>query len=126
MKIYVAETDEIAMRESKPHVEAFMNKFLRMPPEMLLPPGYTSLDSMKRVMQAKKVITGGSRTAEELNKLGSFMCGSPATIIERLKEYQARAGFGTLLPGLQFGTLPADLTKKNMELFAKEVMPHLR
>jgi hypothetical protein len=27
---------------------------------------------------------------------------------------------------LQFGTLPAELTRKNMELFATGVMPHLR
>jgi hypothetical protein len=27
---------------------------------------------------------------------------------------------------LQFGTLPDDLTRRNMEMFASEVMPHLR
>jgi hypothetical protein len=26
----------------------------------------------------------------------------------------------------QFGTLPADLTRKNMELFAREVLPALK
>ena len=36
---YVGETDARAHAEAKPHIEAFMNKFLRMPPEMLLPPG---------------------------------------------------------------------------------------
>ena len=39
--IYVAETDEKAMREAKPHLEALVNRFLKMPVEMLLPPGYT-------------------------------------------------------------------------------------
>ena len=34
--------------------------------------------------------------------------------------------FGNLLVMCQFGTLPADLTKKNLELFAKDVMPALR
>ena len=29
-----------------PHIEAFYNKFLKMPVEMLLPPGYLSLASM--------------------------------------------------------------------------------
>src|SRR5206468_11252523 len=32
--IYVAETDEKAMREAKPHLEALMNSFLKMPMEM--------------------------------------------------------------------------------------------
>jgi hypothetical protein len=34
--------------------------------------------------------------------------------------------FGNLLVMCQFGTLPADLTRKNMELFAREVMPALK
>jgi hypothetical protein len=33
---------------------------------------------------------------------------------------------GHLLPMLQFGTLPADLTDTNMRTFAAEVMPYLR
>ncbi len=34
--------------------------------------------------------------------------------------------FGNLLVMCQFGTLPADLTRKNLELFAKDVLPALR
>jgi hypothetical protein len=34
--------------------------------------------------------------------------------------------FGNLLVMCQFGTLPADLTRKNLELFAREVMPALK
>ncbi len=59
VKIYVAETDEIARREAKPHIEAFANKFMRMPTEVLLPPGYTSIASMKGLMAAKRGITTG-------------------------------------------------------------------
>jgi hypothetical protein len=33
---------------------------------------------------------------------------------------------GNLLGLFQLGTLPAELTRKNMELFAREVMPHLQ
>ena len=32
------------MREAKPHLEALVNYFLKMPTEMLLPPGYTNID----------------------------------------------------------------------------------
>ncbi|CDZ56761.1 hypothetical protein [Neorhizobium galegae] len=45
---------------------------------------------------------------------------------EKLEEYQAQIGFGHLLTLLQFGTLPAELTRKNMEIYSKEVMPYLR
>src|SRR5579872_928054 len=51
--IYVAETDAKAMREAKPHLEALANRFLKMPTEMLLPPGYTSNESLKRIREAK-------------------------------------------------------------------------
>jgi hypothetical protein len=35
-------------------------------------------------------------------------------------------GFQNLLCLMQFGTLPRDLTEKNIKMFAKEVMPALQ
>jgi alkanesulfonate monooxygenase SsuD/methylene tetrahydromethanopterin reductase-like flavin-dependent oxidoreductase (luciferase family) len=126
IQIYVAESDAVALREARPHIEAFVNKFLRMPTEMLLPPGYLSLASMRGVMQAKRALSGPARSVEQLMEQGTFLCGSPATIAEKLAGFQDQAGFNLLLPGLQFGTLPAELTRKNMTMFATEVMPLLR
>jgi alkanesulfonate monooxygenase SsuD/methylene tetrahydromethanopterin reductase-like flavin-dependent oxidoreductase (luciferase family) len=123
--LYVAETDEIARREAKPHIENFLNKFLRMPKEMLLPPGYLSLKSMLGVMKAKSAI-GGKQTIDDVIDKGMFICGSPETVRQQLIEHQKNIGFGHLLTLLQFGTLPAELTRKNMEIFASSVMPYLR
>lgn len=123
--LYVAETDEIARREAKPHIENFLNKFLRMPKEMLLPPGYLSLKSMLGVMKAKSSI-GGQQTIDDVIDKGMFICGSPQTVRQKLEQYQSEIGFGHLLTLLQFGTLPAELTRKNMELYATSVMPYLR
>ena len=123
--LYVAETDEIARREAKPHIENFLNKFLRMPKEMLLPPGYLSLKSMLGVMKAKSTI-GVHQTIDDVIDKGMFICGSPETVRQRLEQYQSEIGFGHLLTLLQFGTLPAELTRKNMELYATSVMPYLR
>jgi alkanesulfonate monooxygenase SsuD/methylene tetrahydromethanopterin reductase-like flavin-dependent oxidoreductase (luciferase family) len=123
--LYVAETDEIARREAQPHIENFLNKFLRMPKEMLLPPGYLSLKSMMGVMKAKSSI-GTKQTIDAVIEKGMFICGSPETVRAKLEEYQSEIGFGHLLTLLQFGTLPAELTRKNMELYANEVMPYLR
>ncbi len=125
VKIHVAETDEIARREAKPHVEAFANKFLRMPPEALLPPGYTSLASLKRIREAKKTITGSARTMEAMIEQGTFICGSPQTVIDQLAEYKRKGGFNIVMAGLHYGTLPAELTRKNMDMFARDVMPAL-
>ena len=123
--VYVGETDEIARKEARPHIEAFRNKFAKMPFEMLLPPGYLSMSSMKRVAAAKAGMSI-DMTLEMLDEQGMFIVGSAATVRERLAEAQKQIGFNHLLPLLQFGTLPHDLTIKNATLFAQQVMPHLR
>ena len=122
--IYVAETDEKAMREAKPHLEALVNRFLKMPVEMLLPPGYTNIESMKRVRAAK--VTGKTMSIEDLNKTGVVIVGSPNTVREKLAEYQDLAGFNTSLTKTQFGTLPDDMTRANMTAIAEEILPHFR
>ena len=124
--VYAADTDERAYREAKPHIENLVNKFLRMPAEMLLPPGYLSLQSMKGVMSAKGTITGATQTIDDLLKKGMFLCGSPETLRQQIEEYQKQIGFGYLLPMLQFATLPRDLTKNNLEIFARKIIPALR
>ena len=48
------------MREARPHLEALVNRFLKMPIEMLLPPGYSNIESMKRVRAAK--VTGKTQS----------------------------------------------------------------
>jgi len=123
--VYVAATDEAARAEAKPHFEAFRNVFLKMPVEMLLPPGYTSRESLKNVMKAKAAIFGDI-TLEKSIELGLIVCGSPATARRALESYWKDMRFGNLLVLCQFGTLPADLTRRNMELFAREVMPAVK
>jgi alkanesulfonate monooxygenase SsuD/methylene tetrahydromethanopterin reductase-like flavin-dependent oxidoreductase (luciferase family) len=123
---YAAETDEIAIREAKPHIEFFLNKLLRMPPEMLLPPGYISLASMKGILAAKKGISAGPRTIDDVIEQGIFLCGSAKTIREKIEKYKEEIGFGYLLPQMQFGTLPHELVTKSTEIFAKEIIPHFR
>jgi alkanesulfonate monooxygenase SsuD/methylene tetrahydromethanopterin reductase-like flavin-dependent oxidoreductase (luciferase family) len=123
--VYVAETDEAARREAKPHFEAFRNIFLKMPIEMLLPPGYTSRESLKNVMKAKAEMFG-EITLEKSIELGLIVCGSPATARRTFDGYWQDMRFGNLLVLCQFATLPAELTRKNMELFAREVMPSLK
>lgn len=123
--IYVAESDEQARAEAKPHIESFANKFLRKPFEMRLPPGYVTFGSLHGIMAAKASQTR-DRSMEEIIESGAFVCGSPETVRTMLLERQRELGYGWQLCLLQFGTLPADLTRKNMELFSTRVMPFLR
>ncbi|HYT48208.1 MAG TPA: LLM class flavin-dependent oxidoreductase [Burkholderiales bacterium] len=125
LPVYVSSSDQKAKEEAKAHFEAFRNVFVRMPLEMLLPPGYTSRESLKNVMKAKAQMFGDV-TLEQALELGLFVCGSPETVRKNLENHWSDMRFGNLLVSCQFGTLPADLTRKNMELFAREVMPQLK
>jgi alkanesulfonate monooxygenase SsuD/methylene tetrahydromethanopterin reductase-like flavin-dependent oxidoreductase (luciferase family) len=123
--VYVAETDGAAVREMKPHVESLYNTFFRIPPHRFFPPGYTSLESMKRIV-VDKVPIFGVQTIENLMKHGVILCGSPKTVREQLEANAAEWGFDTHLGVFHFGTLPRDLTERSLRLFASEVAPHLR
>lgn len=124
--VYVGETDASALAECAFHYENFRNRFLgKMPMEMLMPPGYTSRESAKAIVAAKSAAHEHVDTARA-NELGMMTCGSAKTVAEKLIAYMKEIGFGNLLTMLQFGTLPADLTRRNMERFAEHVMPRLR
>lgn len=126
LPLYVAETDEKAVTEARPHIEAFFNKFIKAPVEYKMPPAYSSLASYKYVMETKFKVREQYLSIEKLMDEGMFMCGSAATVAERLAAHQAEMGFGNLVTMLQFATLPRELTEKNLRIFAEDVMPKLR
>jgi len=125
--VYVADTDERARKEAKEGVETLFNDFLAVPFQMLLPPGYMSLPSMKNTMRMRKALGAQKRlTMEELAETGVVVVGSPKTVRDQLSKLRDETRAGKLITMLQFGTLSDELTKRNMEMFASEVMPHLR
>ena len=91
---------------------------------LLLPPGYSNIESMKRIRAAK--ITGKPQTLDDLVRNGVVIVGSPNTVREKLAEYQDLAGFNTSLTKTQFGTLPDDMARANMTAIAQEILPHFR
>ena len=93
---------------------------------MLMPPGYTSIGSMKNFVSSRKGLGGGKTTAESLIESGTALIGSPRTVLAGIERMRERTGFGILVALLQFGILSDDMTRRNMDLFAAEVMPHLR
>jgi len=123
--IYVAETDERAMAEAKPHLEALMTRLLKMPMEMLLPPGYTNIEAMKRI-KSTRAVGAKPQSVEDLVKSGLVIIGSPATVREKLAEYEDLAGFGTTLTKTQFGTMPDGMVRANMQAIAQEIIPHFK
>ena len=57
---------------------------------------------------------------------GYLITGSPATVRDQLIEAVKRLRVGHLLALLHFGSMPHELCQKNIELFCREVLPHVQ
>lgn len=123
---YVAETDEIAMRESEAHIEALFNVFLKIPPELLFPPGYTSIASYNAIMKARQGMAFVRQTLKDYVDKGTFLVGSPQTVIDKIAKVNATSGVKNLICMVQFGTLPDELVRKNIQMLSEEVLPKIR
>jgi alkanesulfonate monooxygenase SsuD/methylene tetrahydromethanopterin reductase-like flavin-dependent oxidoreductase (luciferase family) len=126
--LYVAETDARAKEEARAGIESLFNNFLPMPWEMLLPPGYTSNASLKATMKIRTALGSRARnqTVDELMANGTAVIGSPRTVLEKIERVREQTGLENLIVMPQFGVMPDEFVKRNMELFASEVMPKLR
>jgi alkanesulfonate monooxygenase SsuD/methylene tetrahydromethanopterin reductase-like flavin-dependent oxidoreductase (luciferase family) len=66
------------------------------------------------------------QTRKEIDDGAFAIVGSVETVRQKMSELIEWYGVGNVLALLQMGTLPAELTRKNMELYAGEVLPYLR
>ena len=57
---------------------------------------------------------------------GYVISGSPSTVREQLREAMKSMRVGHLMVLCHFGNMPPEVTKRNTELFAREVMPDLK
>jgi alkanesulfonate monooxygenase SsuD/methylene tetrahydromethanopterin reductase-like flavin-dependent oxidoreductase (luciferase family) len=126
MPVYISDTDEKAREEAKPHIEIMFNRLLRLPFEMLFPPGYLSAKSLKNMRSHKRSVSGQEHTVDTLIEQGIIACGSPDTVRKQFMDAHRLLGFQNLLCLMQFGTLPRDKTERNIRLFASEVLPALQ
>jgi alkanesulfonate monooxygenase SsuD/methylene tetrahydromethanopterin reductase-like flavin-dependent oxidoreductase (luciferase family) len=124
LPIYCAEADEQAWSEYEPHLRYFIDNLLKG--LVVLPPGYTSARSVAAIGKALDKFMSAAKTRRELEQGGYVVVGSPATVRDRLADLIPQLGVGNLLGLFQMGTLPHELTCRNMTLFAEQVIPGLR
>jgi alkanesulfonate monooxygenase SsuD/methylene tetrahydromethanopterin reductase-like flavin-dependent oxidoreductase (luciferase family) len=122
--IYVAETDRQAREEFEPALWYFVRNHLKN--INLAPPGYTSARSALAILKNRAFFLAEQRTWDDIEEGVFAIVGSPATIRQKLERYAGEVGAGVLLTGCQPGNLPHALARKSMELFAREVLPHVR
>ena len=130
-QICVSETDERAEEEYLEHVSYFFNKCLHIPPYFFEAPGYRTRKSTEFAIKTGQPAEVAATAALEKNwktlvDKGFIIAGSPATVADRLIEAAKTLRVGNLHALLHIGSMPHELTEKNITLFAEEVMPRIR
>ena len=126
----VSETDAQAEADYSAAADYFYNKCLHVYPGYAEAPGYRTIKTIRAGIrpqigeEAKRIRE--NLTWKDFIEQGYVIAGSPATVRERLREAIKMLNVGHLMVLCQFGNLDKERTRKNTELFATEVMPHLR
>lgn len=123
---YVADTDEEAVKEGRPHIEKSFEWFQRVSPKFLSPPGYVSREEFLRRAQSVALVDSPKATWEDMVSIGRIACGSPETVANLIAGWAEEAGSSRILVTLQHGDMPEWKVVKSMKLFAQEVMPRVR
>ena len=123
-QVYVAKDEKTAIAEARPHLKYFAERCFAIPPQMLMPPGYTSAVSLRRFIEARGT-AGSFFDVDQLLQSGETLVGTPDQVGERLVRNMERAGAGIFMGGFQVGDMPHDKVMRNVELFADKVMPYL-
>lgn len=129
--VAVGETDEEAHREYGPHVKQSFNTGLGcIPLESMGIPGYMDIKGVEfltkdpgdfGVMPKMRNIT-----YPEIVDAQCCIVGGPETVTEQLVELVKTHRIGNLALMVQHGSMPPELTKKNISLLAEKVMPAVK
>ena len=129
--VAVSETDERAEREYARHLEAHYRSGLgAIPHTAMAVPGYAEPAAIEGMLRSTGPAGMLSRmktaTYAEIVDSQVAIVGSPATVADQIEAFVREFRIGNLLVMLQNGSMPRDLTEKNISLFAGEVLPRLR
>jgi len=111
-------------------VEYFYHKGLHVPLEWFGVPAHQDYRSLANAMRnpaaAQDISSLKEKHCKDFLDDGYVMCGSPATVRDQLREFCRTMRVGNLMVLLHMGSMPHELTLKNIDLFFKEVAPALR
>jgi alkanesulfonate monooxygenase SsuD/methylene tetrahydromethanopterin reductase-like flavin-dependent oxidoreductase (luciferase family) len=132
--VYVAETDEIARRESEEAVFYFTRYCLkghqrRAGRRLTMAPGGLSPKSWQTYLENSTVgakMLGDAENWKDIDEMGSIFVGSPETVYQKLWEFVSEADIGNLLIQFHIGNLSYEKTQKSQRIFAEQVLPRLR
>ncbi len=125
--IGVAESDAEAEDLYAEHAEYFFHKLLLIPPNYQAIPGCLDYASLVQGLtnNPRAGINLRALKAKDYYERGFVIVGSAKTVREQLMDGVKRLRVGHLLTLLQFGSMSTELTKQNIALFARDVLPYL-
>jgi alkanesulfonate monooxygenase SsuD/methylene tetrahydromethanopterin reductase-like flavin-dependent oxidoreductase (luciferase family) len=119
--IHIAETEEKAIREARGFFEENM--------KMFAPLGFVrglSDDQIRAMEDPRRAREAGLPTLEDGVKAGSWLCGPPELVTEKLQEIQENyPGLDQINVGSVIGT-PQNVILEQLEAFGKDVMPKFK
>jgi alkanesulfonate monooxygenase SsuD/methylene tetrahydromethanopterin reductase-like flavin-dependent oxidoreductase (luciferase family) len=129
--VCVADTDAKAEKLFAKHAEYFFQKGIgSIPMERLALPGGIDIRGLEFIFRDPGDFGLYAKMREasfaDLMDAGTVICGSPSTVVDMVTEFSRDFRIGNLHAMLQFGSMPPELTKQNIDLFAADVMPHLK
>jgi len=128
--VCVSESEEQAEKDYAEHVEYFYDKCLHVWPGFADAPGYRTIRTLQagfgaQVGQAATQARKGL-TWKDLTEGGFVVAGSPQQVTDKMANVIEGLRVGQLMLLCQIGSMPPELVRKNTQMFAQEVMPHLR
>jgi alkanesulfonate monooxygenase SsuD/methylene tetrahydromethanopterin reductase-like flavin-dependent oxidoreductase (luciferase family) len=128
--VYVAPTDAQAMAEGA----EFMADYYHATPSVGEDRDAFRTFEARRYTERSFAYKGGTHSTrprmeqvdcDRLIREGYVIVGSPDTVTRQIKEQQRITGAGILLTYLPWGNMSLAQASRSIDLFAKEVMPHL-
>lgn len=129
--VCVADTDTEAERLYGEHLQThFRNGLGAIPPPAFALPGYIDIRGVEAIVRdpgdlgiAPKLRT---ITFRELADTRAAIVGSVSTVVDQITEFVKECRIGNLLVMLHVGSMPHELARHNISLFASDVLPRLR
>jgi alkanesulfonate monooxygenase SsuD/methylene tetrahydromethanopterin reductase-like flavin-dependent oxidoreductase (luciferase family) len=124
----VAKDDAEAEKLYAPAALYFYNKCLHLFPGFVNPPGYASMETVRRRITSQVTAAAAlsaDLTWKDILDRGYVIAGSPETVIDKLQEVADTLRCGHLMVLCHFGNMAKETVRYNSELFAREVMPKL-
>ena len=124
---YVADTDEEAVREARPHIEKFFSWMHRVPAAVPLAARATSRAASSCAAPSRpRWPTARAPRGTTWSRSGASSAARPTRWPTRSSHWAQEAQCSRMLMVLQHGDMPEWKAVKNMHMFAKEVIPRVR